>query len=135
MSFTIKRIYDRAEKSDGIRVLVDRLWPRGIKKVDAHLKLWMKEVAPSPKLRTWFYHNAKRFDEFGKRYRAELQDNPAVSELRRLGGDDLVTLLYAAQENVIGSVASSCYLRSKVAEYSRQNLVDEDSVLMKRLMG
>jgi uncharacterized protein YeaO (DUF488 family) len=98
MSFTIKRIYDRAEKSDGIRVLVDRLWPRGIKKVDAHLQLWMKEVAPSPKLRTWFDHKAERFDEFGKRYRAELQDNPAVSELRRLGGDDLVTLLYAAHD-------------------------------------
>jgi uncharacterized protein YeaO (DUF488 family) len=98
MSFTIKRIYDPPAKSDGIRVLVDRLWPRGIKKVDAHLELWMKEVAPSPKLRTWFDHTAERFDEFGKRYRAELEYNPALSELRRLGEDDLVTLLYAARD-------------------------------------
>jgi uncharacterized protein YeaO (DUF488 family) len=98
MTFKIKRVYDPPDKADGIRVLVDRLWPRGLKKVDAHLDHWMKDVAPTPNLRTWFGHKPERFEEFGRRYTLELAANQHVSELRELGANDLVTLLYAARD-------------------------------------
>jgi uncharacterized protein YeaO (DUF488 family) len=101
MSFTIKRVYEPAESTGGIRVLVDRLWPRGLKKTDAHLDHWMKEVAPSPPLRQWFNHDPERFAEFRKRYEAELAKNPAVAELRELGKKQPVTLLYAAHDPLI----------------------------------
>jgi uncharacterized protein YeaO (DUF488 family) len=67
MAFEIKRIYEPPSPSDGTRVLVDRLWPRGVKKSDAHVALWMKDVAPSPKLRVWFHHDPERFTEFRRR--------------------------------------------------------------------
>jgi uncharacterized protein YeaO (DUF488 family) len=97
MTFQIKRVYDSALPSDGTRVLVDRLWPRGVKKTDAHLDHWLKDVAPSPELRVWFGHNPERFAEFRRRYEEELAGNPAVSELRKLGRGRRVTLLYAAR--------------------------------------
>ena len=98
MSFTIKRIYETPKPSDGRRVLVDRLWPRGMKKTDAHLDDWIKDVAPSPALRTWFGHEPERFAEFRRRYKAELKGNAAVSELRAAGRRSKVTLLYAAHD-------------------------------------
>jgi uncharacterized protein YeaO (DUF488 family) len=98
MSFQIKRIYELPQPSDGTRVLVDRLWPRGIKKTDAHLDCWMKEVAPSTELRRWFGHLPARFDEFRRRYEEELRGNPKIGELRKLGGRKRVTLLYAAHD-------------------------------------
>lgn len=98
MTFQIKRIYELPEPSDGTRVLVDRLWPRGIKKTDAHLDCWMKEAAPSTELRRWFGHLPARFDEFRRRYEEELRDNPTIGELRKLGGRKRVTLLYAAHD-------------------------------------
>jgi uncharacterized protein YeaO (DUF488 family) len=98
MSFQIKRVYDPAESSDGIRILVDRLWPRGVTKSKAHLDYWMKEVAPSPRLRLWFGHKPERFAEFKKRYVDELAGNPELAELRKLGKGDLVTLLYGARD-------------------------------------
>jgi uncharacterized protein YeaO (DUF488 family) len=98
MPFQIKRIYDSSQPSDGSRVLVDRLWPRGVKKTDAHLDAWMKDVAPSTELRLWFGHIPARFDEFRRRYEAELRDNPSVGELRKLGKGKQVTLLYAAHD-------------------------------------
>jgi uncharacterized protein YeaO (DUF488 family) len=98
MPFEIKRIYDSPRPSDGTRVLVDRLWPRGVKKADAHLDAWMKDVAPSTELRRWFSHLPARFDEFRRRYEAELTDNPSVGELRKLGKGKQVTLLYAAHD-------------------------------------
>jgi uncharacterized protein YeaO (DUF488 family) len=98
MTFQIKRVYEPAKSSDGIRVLVDRLWPRGIKKSDARLDHWMKDVAPSPRLRLWFDHKPERFTEFSKRYKKELVGNPAVPELRKLGKGALVTLLYGARD-------------------------------------
>jgi uncharacterized protein YeaO (DUF488 family) len=98
MTFQIKRIYDSAQPSDGTRVLVDRLWPRGVKKTDARLDGWLKEVAPSPGLRLWFDHIPAKFAEFSKRYKAELTHNPAVGELRKLGSRKRVTLLYAAHD-------------------------------------
>jgi uncharacterized protein YeaO (DUF488 family) len=98
MSFQIKRIYEASEPSDGIRVLIDRLWPRGVKKTEAHLDHWMKDVAPSPQLRQWFGHEPERFKEFGRRYVRELKGNPCVAELRRLGRAKRVTLLYGARD-------------------------------------
>jgi uncharacterized protein YeaO (DUF488 family) len=98
MTFQIKRVYEPAKSSDGIRVLVDRLWPRGVKKSSAHLDHWMKDVAPSPRLRLWFDHRPERFVEFSRRYKKELADNPAVPMLRKLGKGTLVTLLYGARD-------------------------------------
>ena len=98
MAVQIKRIYETAEPADGIRILVDRLWPRGVKKSAAQLDYWMKEVAPSPKLRVWFGHKPERFEQFDSRYRTELLRNPAVGKLRKLAKGKLVTLLYAARD-------------------------------------
>lgn len=99
MTLAIKRIYLAAEPSDGYRVLVDRLWPRGISKVKASLGLWLKEVGPSTELRRWFGHDPEKFDEFARRYRAELDVNPAVDQLRKILTDyDAVTLLYGAKD-------------------------------------
>lgn len=102
MAFRIKRIYDDAADDDGCRVLVDRLWPRGISKERARLDAWLKDVAPSPALRTWWNHDPDRIEEFAVRYRAELDTEPdtarAVAELRELGTHNPAgtTLLYAA---------------------------------------
>lgn len=98
MTFRIKRVYESAAPSDGRRVLVDRLWPRGLKKTDAALDDWLKDVAPSVPLRLWFAHDPDRFAEFGRKYRAELAKNPALAQLRELGKGRRVTLLYAAHD-------------------------------------
>ncbi len=98
MSFQIRRIYDAPKPSDGRRVLVDRLWPRGVSKVNAHLDDWIKDVAPSTALRTWFGHDPERFAEFRRRYQAELKGSTAVRALRALGKRSKVTLLYAAHD-------------------------------------
>ncbi|WP_022901749.1 DUF488 domain-containing protein [Humibacter albus] len=98
MSFTIKRAYEPASSDDGYRVLVDRLWPRGVSKESAHLDEWEKDVAPSDELRKWFGHDPAKFDEFRTRYLAELEDNPAVSALRQRGRDGTVTLVYSAHD-------------------------------------
>lgn len=112
----IKRIYDAPEATDGYRILVDRLWPRGVSKERAALDLWLKDIAPSPDLRTWFGHKPDRFDEFIERYRLELQTNPAVGTLRDIiHGHSTVTLLYAAHDPKINhaSVLLS-FLQDKV---------------------
>ncbi len=72
--FKIKRVYEEPSEDDGYRVLVDRLWPRGLSKKDAKLDDWIKEIAPTTELRKWFNHKKKRFDEFAQRYREELQE-------------------------------------------------------------
>lgn len=97
--FQIKRIYEPAEKSDGCRVLVDRLWPRGVSKEKAALDEWLKDAAPSPELREWFGHKPERFEEFSARYEDELTRNPAVATLKDLESRQrTVTLLYAAHD-------------------------------------
>ena len=98
MTFRIKRVYESASASDGKRILIDRLWPRGLKKTDAALDDWIKDVAPSVPLRRWFGHDPDRFAEFGRKYTAELAKNPALPRLRELGKGKLVTLLYAARD-------------------------------------
>ena len=98
-SVAIKRAYDPPARSDGSRILVDRLWPRGLSKAKAALDGWNKDVAPSTPLRKWFGHKPERFQEFAKRYRAELKDSPALDELRALKGK--VTLVYGARDPAI----------------------------------
>lgn len=98
MPFQVKRIYDAVEATDGYRVLVDRLWPRGVAKAKAELDEWAKEAAPSSELRHWFDHRAERFPEFAERYRAELQGNSVVEAIRRRGELGTVTLLYSAHD-------------------------------------
>jgi uncharacterized protein YeaO (DUF488 family) len=98
MTFAIKRIYEPVGPMDGQRVLVDRLWPRGVAKKKALLDRWLKDVAPSPALRVWFGHKPDRFTEFAKRYRLELKTNTSMAELRILGKAKHVTLLYAARD-------------------------------------
>ncbi|MDQ0731925.1 DUF488 domain-containing protein [Arthrobacter sp. B1I2] len=96
--FGIKRIYDPPASDDGCRVLVDRLWPRGMSKEDAAIDLWLKDVAPSAGLRKDFNHRPERFAEFSEAYRLELDANPAVGTLLELAaGHPRITLLYAAR--------------------------------------
>ncbi|HHT9136728.1 MAG TPA: DUF488 domain-containing protein [Candidatus Wunengus sp. YC60] len=97
--FKIKRVYKKPDKNDGIRVLVDRLWPRGLKKEEAEIDYWMKETAPSNNLRKWFAHKEERWQEFKIRYLKELKEkNDLLKQLTDLGKDKIVTLLYAAKE-------------------------------------
>jgi len=95
----IKRIYEQPAKDDGYRVLVDRLWPRGVSKEKAACDEWLKEVAPSTELRKWFNHQPERFKEFKARYIVELKNNPALETLKAIvKKHKTVTLLYAAHD-------------------------------------
>jgi uncharacterized protein YeaO (DUF488 family) len=97
--FKTKRVYESAERSDGTRFLVDRLWPRGIKKEALEMEAWLKDVAPSPELRKWFGHDPAKWQEFQRRYRAELKANPEswkpILDVAKQGD---VTLLYSARD-------------------------------------
>lgn len=96
-----KRIYEPASKSDGYRILVDRLWPRGIKKETAAIDVWMKEVAPSNELRKWFNHEADKWTQFKTKYRAELKNTAALKELHAaVEKYKTVTLLYGAKDEM-----------------------------------
>jgi uncharacterized protein YeaO (DUF488 family) len=101
-TFAIKRIYDSPAPSDGYRVLIDRLWPRGVSKERAAVDLWLKEVAPSPDLRNWFhYQGPDSFQEFSTRYTTELMSNPTIAKLNDLAGAySRVTLLFAAHDPI-----------------------------------
>ena len=95
----IKRVYATPTKSDGKRILVDRLWPRGMSKERARLSDWMKEIAPSDELRNWFHHNPDGWQEFGRRYRKEIaQNQDALAALREAAGHGTVTLLFASAD-------------------------------------
>lgn len=95
----LKRIYEEPSKADGLRILVERLWPRGISKERAALDLWLKEVAPSADLRKWFGHDPARWQEFKKRYNAELRQNKEpVNLLKQKAKNNTITLLYAAHD-------------------------------------
>ncbi|MEE3420675.1 MAG: DUF488 domain-containing protein [Lachnospiraceae bacterium] len=101
-SIFVKRIYEQPEEADGYRVLVDRLWPRGISKEKACLDSWCKEIAPSGELRKWFHHEPDRYEEFRMRYLLELQENPTASSFKEMieekAADGPVTLLYSAKD-------------------------------------
>jgi uncharacterized protein YeaO (DUF488 family) len=95
----LKRAYEPAAPDDGVRVLVDRLWPRGLRKADAAIDRWMKDIAPSTELRRWFGHDPERWPAFHRRYSQELlQQAVAVDELRELARGGRVTLVFAAHD-------------------------------------
>jgi uncharacterized protein YeaO (DUF488 family) len=97
----LKRAYDPPSAEDGTRVLVDRLWPRGLRKSDATIDQWLKEVAPSTELRRWFGHEPSRWQEFRRRYRAELSHKPElVDELRAMTRKGPITLVFAARDTL-----------------------------------
>ena len=98
----IKRVYEQAADEDGVRILVDRLWPRGVSKERAALSGWLKDVAPSPDLRRWWHHDPDRFEDFARRYRTELDDNPALEDLLSIVREhDRTTLVYAAKDPAV----------------------------------
>lgn len=113
-SIRVRRVYDPLMPDDGARVLVDRLWPRGVSKEHAHLTLWLKEVAPSTALRNWFDHDPAKWDEFRTRYLAELDANSsAVSRIAALAEQGPVTLLYGARDTQHNeAVVLAAYLNS-----------------------
>ena len=124
MPVKIKRVYDEADKADGLRILVDRLWPRGLAKDKARIDLWSKEVAPSGELRKWFAHRKDRWEDFQRRYRAELAENAALDELCAKSEHGTVTLLYAARDECINHAR---VLAAVVAEKTRCNAETDQS--------
>ncbi len=98
----LKRIYEVRDEQDGYRILIDRLWPRGVKRETAHIDMWAKEIAPSDELRRWFGHKLERFEDFSVLYTSELDINPAANDFMKLCKEKLkdgnVTLLYAAKD-------------------------------------
>ena len=113
MTIAIKRVYDPPGPSDGFRVLVDRLWPRGLTKEKAALDLWAKDIAPSTELREEFNHRLEKFAEFKKHYRLELSKNPALAAFRKELKRPKVTLLFGAHDAKINHAAV-------LAEYLKQ---------------
>ena len=100
MTVAIKRVYDEPKPSDGTRILVDRLWPRGLTKEKARVDLWLKEIAPSNELRKWFAHDEAKWPEFQARYAAELKSHPdEIATLKGEARKGPVTLVYGAKNN------------------------------------
>lgn len=98
-TISIKRVYDQSEQTDGFRILIDRLWPRGLSKEKAKVDLWLKEIAPSTELRKWFNHDPEKWKEFAKRYKAEIKKNiEALTLLKSKIKEGKVTLVYGAKE-------------------------------------
>ncbi len=117
----IKRAYERPAGDDGYRVLVDRLWPRGVKKEGLRLGLWARDLAPSPALRKWFGHDPRRFAEFARRYHAELRAGPAralLADLTRRAAVGTVTLVYGARDTEHNGAA---VLRDAIADALRSH--------------
>lgn len=95
----LKRVYDRIEVTDGERILVDRLWPRGIRRSTSNIDIWVKNVAPSNELRKWYAHDPKKWVRFKARYKAELKDNAALNKLIQIVTNaDPVTFLYSSKD-------------------------------------
>jgi uncharacterized protein YeaO (DUF488 family) len=101
MKINIKRVYEKPAKEDGIRILVDRLWPRGLTKRKASVELWLKDIAPTTELRKWFSHDPDKWKDFRKRYHHELKKNKEqVSLLKEQVKKGVVTLVYGAKDEV-----------------------------------
>jgi uncharacterized protein YeaO (DUF488 family) len=111
----LKRAYERPSRSDGKRILVERLWPRGLTKARAAVDIWMKDVAPSPELRKWFGHEPVKWKQFERRYWKELRGRKETVELlRHKARQGTVTLVYAARdEKHSGAVALKCFLEGR----------------------
>lgn len=107
MPLKIKRIYDVPESSDGYRLLVDRLWPRGLSKEKASIDEWLRDIAPSDELRKWFSHDRERWNEFRAKYWKELEGkNTLVEAIRKRAAKGMVTLLYSTRETVANNAAA-----------------------------
>jgi len=99
MGVKVKRVYEHPDPADGYRILVDRVWPRGVGRERAAVDLWLREAGPSTELRTWFGHDPERFEEFERRYRAELDGSEPLKELKdAVGQNRTVTLVYSAKD-------------------------------------
>ena len=120
----IKRTYEPPARGDGRRILVERLWPRGMKKESLHAEAWIKEVAPSTELRKWFDHRVERWKKFRQRYRDELDANPGAWEpIRDKAGRGTVTLLYSAHDTVHNGAAVLCeYLLERATGRSSRSV-------------
>ncbi|MDD5463402.1 MAG: DUF488 family protein [Methylococcales bacterium] len=106
MKLTLKRVYEPTTVTDGTRILVDRLWPRGLAKAEARIDFWAKEAAPSTELRRWYQHEREKWPEFQRKYLAELQENPeAVQKLIAIIGNKNATLLFSSKENLLNNAA------------------------------
>ncbi|MCL5678250.1 MAG: DUF488 family protein [Candidatus Thermoplasmatota archaeon] len=107
MPLKIKRIYDAPESSDGYRLLVDRLWPRGLSREKASVDEWLRDIAPSDELRKWFSHDRERWEEFRAKYWKELEGkNTLVEAIRKRAAKGMVTLLYSTRETVANNAAA-----------------------------
>ena len=117
----IKRVYEQAADEDGVRILVDRLWPRGVSKERAALTGWLKDVAPSPDLRRWWHHDPDRFEDFARRYRTELDGNPALEDLLGIVREhDRTTLVYAAKDPAVNhALILRDYIRQALEKVDR----------------
>ncbi len=121
MGLKIKRVYERTERGDGKRILVDRLWPRGLTKARANVDLWLKDVAPTTNLRKWYGHNPAKWPEFKRRYRAELKKNAAqLSRLKKEVNKGQVTLLFGAKDTEHNEAAVLQRLLKPRAEHERR---------------
>ncbi len=117
-SLKIKRVYEIPSEDDGIRILADRLWPRGISKQKAHLDFWFKDIAPSPDLRKWFDHREDQFKEFSAKYKKELQNNEDVKKVLDILKNQNVTLIYAAKSPIV----NHAIVLKNFIEHLRKNL-------------
>jgi uncharacterized protein YeaO (DUF488 family) len=122
MEISLKRIYDAVDSEDGLRILVDRLWPRGVTKQDAAVAVWAKNVAPSDELRKWFHKDTTQWREFKKRYHAELDANAShVDDLAKLISLNKVTLLYGSKdEKKNHAIVLRDYLAKKIEAMEKE---------------
>jgi len=111
----LKRIYEKPSITDGKRIFVDRLWPRGVKKSTSNIDVWMKQIAPSEELREWFNHDPGKWESFIKKYRKELTDNKAFADFVELVRTNDVTILYSAKDDKHNNaVALSMFLKERL---------------------
>jgi uncharacterized protein YeaO (DUF488 family) len=123
MTIQLKRAYDPPEETDGERLLVDRLWPRGLRKDAARLSAWLKDLAPSEALRRWFAHDPSRWLEFQERYRAELRTSekePVIRELAQKAGQGMISLIFAAHDMAHNNAV---VLKAAIEHYLREQTV------------
>ncbi|KAB0669649.1 DUF488 domain-containing protein [Oryzomonas sagensis] len=117
----LKRVYEPAEAGDGKRILVDRLWPRGISRDAARIDAWLKDIAPSDQLRRWFGHDPGKWEEFRSRYREELREHaPLVEQLRNEADDTTITLLFAARDS---DRNNAVVLKQVIESYQKESYV------------
>ena len=123
MEIVLKRIYDAASPSDGYRVLIDRLWPRGITKEKAHLSEWNKDLAPSKELRIWYHHNPALWEDFSKKYKDELKHTNYGREfLTRNKQQEIITLLYASHDTLhTHALVLKEYLQEILQQHTNNN--------------